>query len=431
VKRVMMRLLVMMVLLISLYVGISCAEEEAISWQGHALSVERITTEYNDISKVLSGPTPAIGYHVLFLLRATDGSTIAQADADQYGRDFILHDGVNNSMRPSSVILDHEGYDLGILFYVSASSADAATLRLDVEEQARTPDHIAAAKLSWQGLGLSVSDWTIDKATLSQYTWPENGYWAAAVFRTQDIPITAAQFEMGQYEIVLADDSGREYICSDSWMSSEMNKPTAFRLIYMIDGDAPPPPELLSFRVRPLKILWFDADARSKSAVPFSLFKPEQPEAKTFALALDNAAQYRYNARAAAGNPEAAFKELEQELSLIESDLSAMFSDAITLTKAPSRASVLVFINIQYQKGARYGIAGEVSSYGCVMTLTAYDALTHAQIAVMQLEKHFGDTISVTQGTSLVVQNVPRIADATQEQKTMFLVPLLEALQTR
>ena len=422
--------LLIAVLSMCLCMGAGLAEATAITWQGHELTIEAVTTESEAIAKVLSGPSPAEGYHVLFLLKLTDGSAITQAEADDYGKDFMLSDGANGIARPSGLALQYEGYDLGILFYVRDYQMRPETLHLVVAEQARMPKSIADATLSWQGLELSAVGWTTDKTMLSHYTWPESGYLARVTFGTRDIPITAAQFQMGQYEIVLLDEAGREYICTASNMALEQNKPTEFRLIYTID-DAAMPPDTLSCRVRPLPILWFSSEAKSEYAVPFSEFTPGEPKPFTVALALANEAKHHHSARVAAADPQKAFEQLANELTEIKADLAALLGDTITITSDPNEASALIFVDIQYPEAGKYGTAGAVRAHNCVLTLTAYDAFTHAEIAAMQAANRFGDTISVTPGTSVVAKEIPGIADAAQEQRTAFLDSLTIALQER
>ena len=429
-KKMAMRLLVGVVLLIALCPSMGLAEAHALAWQGHALAVADVTTEYEAVQKAFPGPSPASGYCVLFLLKSTGGTTVTQAEVDQYGMDFMLSDGANDITRPSSLIVDYDEYDLGVLFYVDDYKIEANALRLRVEEQERMPEGLAKAKLSWQGLELSLSGWTTDKMMLSNYAWPEIGYLAMATFGTQGIPITDAQFEKGQYEIVLVDAAGREYICSSSYMNLEVNRPTTFRLIYSIDGDSSLPEEL-SLRVRPLPTLWFHGEARTRYAIPFSLFEPQQPEQSSVALALESTAKYDYKARAAAGDPEKTFDRLKGEIDRISSDLSALFGDGVIITNDPNRASVVIFVDIQYPAGAKYGDYGQVRAYNSVMRLAAYDALSHTEIATMELSNRFGETVSVAVGTSVAVKDAPRIADATQEQKAEFLAPLLKTLQAQ
>ena len=72
----------------------------------------------------------------------------------------------------------------------------------------------------------------------------------------------------------------------------------------------------------------------------------------------------------------------------------------VTFTNNPDLASVVVIVNLQYSLAGRYGLTGTVSAYNSQVTLTAYGMEDRQMIGQVELWERFGDTISISAGSS-------------------------------
>ena len=427
-KKTCFFLLVMVcALVLALPNTVSAEMAASVIWQGHMLKLEQITRDSNEISKISKNPFPAQGYLALVQLSITDGTVITEAEMEQYGHEFMLEDSENNLFRPSSYGLFSDGSDIGIVFYIRDDGTDDSSLRCYVQPPESVPDTILNAELRWQGRPLAVTTGTLDKAALSQFEWPENGYLIRIEFETtDDSMLWESEIEADGHEIVLTDGEAHQYVYRDRRVvfTKSPHEASSFSLIYAVTGDPPPAADRLALDVRPTLALWIDSAARFAETQSLDRFVPHTPATHTVALALENDTKYRYDSDSAKMNPEAAFLGLESTIEDMVADLSVVFGDSVTITSDPNLASVVIGIDIQYPLAGHYGISGEVKAYDCVLTLTAYEAISHNAISTLKTGNYYGATISVSQGVTEIRQKIPRVADSASSEKRAFISEL-------
>jgi hypothetical protein len=72
----------------------------------------------------------------------------------------------------------------------------------------------------------------------------------------------------------------------------------------------------------------------------------------------------------------------------------------VTFTNNPDLASVVIIVNLQYSLAGHYGPVGTISAYNSQVTLTAYGMEDRQMIAQVELWERYGDTISISVGSS-------------------------------
>ena len=413
------------VLLASMCAGLACAEPKpSVLWQERELVVEDITKDMQAVTAVCEGPYPAEGALVLVQLTMADGDTITEAELDAHAGAFLLAADEDTQARPFAWALYAQGepYTLGIVFYIRTPGVTMDALHLRVQPLDEMPEAIRGAVLGWQGRQLVVNGWTTDKAALASLGWPETGYLVRVAFSAQDggaIPDDI--IENYRHELQLTDGGAYRVVYREGWLPWSPEGTTSFSLLYAVEGEAVPPPAALTLTVARTPALWLHAGFRAEHSLPFAEYVPHSPAPRTVALVLENFSQYAAGSPYAMERPQAALDALAEPLQRVRDGLAEMFGDAITLTDDPALASVVVGIQVRYPLAGSYGTAGTVKAYNCVLTLTAYDAVTHAVLATLRAGDYFGDTITVSPGQSRVWKQVPMPGDAAQEDRAAFL----------
>ncbi|MDR3051688.1 MAG: hypothetical protein LBU67_08190 [Oscillospiraceae bacterium] len=349
-------------------------------------------------------------------LRTLDGSKVPDQELASYGDEFLLMDGAGEQRRPFQYETNasRESDAIELVFYCNGNPQvfDDAQFSVAVSPAAAASDELMGTELVWHGHTLGITRCTDDKATLSgYYPWPEQGYLVRVTFKTLDESLIAED-EIAQYanEIALVDDERvyRHVVQAVSQQDSD-----SFGLIYLVDGEPFPTFGSLKLALRPRGALWADAAFRQTDGEVFERFIPKTPQANTYALALADQSMYKPNEGNAITHPEEAFMALEDELEDLSVSLREMFAgEPFALVGDPDHAFVLLTVDATYPLAGTYGVGGVIRAYNCYLTLTAYDALTHQEIAKLQVGSYFGDTISVTPGTSVTWKRLPNPADA-------------------
>ena len=420
-----MKKLIILLLLLLVPLGAS-AEDADLSWQGHPLRIEMITIDYDEVAAVYPGPTPAEGYLLLARLVTVDGSPVSAQTIDAHASDFLLtHDegAVYRVMR--SGLSETDGA-VELIFYVGESGFRSAfspsAFCLTVSPLSTASAEVMDTVLDWHGQTLKVDLCTDDKARASaRHPWPEQGYLVLLRLQTLDgSHVSEGKVSAYAYQIVLLDEAGNIYRPEqwDWWWESD-----TFSLIYHVQGTPLPALDSFTLAMRPGSALWADANARQTLNIPFADFIPMHPQINTCVMALADQSEFRPNSPRAIARPDEAFAGLQGELNDLERDLHELFEGkGFVLVDDPHQASVLLAARASYLSAGQYGQAGQYTAYHCVLTLTAYDARTHEQIAELEVGSYYGHTISVVPGTgSRVWKRLPSPLDAQEQGIDAFL----------
>jgi len=276
----------------------------------------------------------------------------------------------------------------------------------------------AGDKIFWQGHEFEISSFITDRELLSGYEWPEEGrLLQIKLFTTDDAAIPETMFVIYAHEFVVLDGAGGVYRPFEAL--PETDDGTRVTLTYHID--APVASDGYKLDIWRRGALWADAHYRGAGS-PFKGFVSEDPHAFVCAVALEDNSMYRYDKNAAITNPDDAFKELGGDLKEIIGGLKKIFNDSgITVSDDPNAASVVIGVNVQYPLAGKYGAGGAIKAYNCVLTLTAYDAVTHKKITGFTVGSYFGNTISVQAGVTTTWKYVPSVAAADAADRSAFI----------
>lgn len=400
-----------------------------LTWQGYELRVISITTDEDEITEVFKEPIPADGFLVLANLTTTDGSAIDAGTSRECGNEFLLTDADGNVERPMSVNADNG--NLALIFYHRQwwpQSADR-TLTLSVSPLEKVPDAMLSAILTWQGMQIKVASATSDRAALAGWEWPDEGYLLRIQFEAENqAAVLDDAVAIYKHEIILTDGNQRKYRAIDAVVPSN---PGVFSLIYCIDGTPIAAMDSLTLNVKPNAALWMDGYFDEANTQPFQAFCPKNPQAHRIAIALEDASMFAYDSGAAIAEPEDALSATEATLGDIRSELLELFDDNDWGIAGDSDlASVVIGVHINYPLAGRYGVGGSIRAFNCVLTLTAYDPITKEKITSLQVGSFFGNTISVSIGSSVIWKHVPSIAAVDEAKKDAFVSDLRDFWET-
>ena len=278
-----------------------------------------------------------------------------------------------------------------------------------------------------------------DKATLSRYDWPEQGYLLQIRFTTIDgalIPRT--MLTLYESDIILLDPALNQYSIvpgstiiydpgdTPTWETVE--EANSFALLYRFEGEQVPSPEVLLPFIQPRGALWLRPQFRVKDAAPIAGYIPVNPTKFYYAMFLEDQSFYLPdNQTRAINEPDEAFRVLENDLNQTANKLMAWFDGEPFIHADPPYASVNIGIDIKFPFAGTYrppmGV-GSVSAYNCELTLTAYDAMTHQPIATLTIGEYFGQTINVQVGVNKVWKNIPDLNSADSQEMDKFIKAL-------
>ena len=439
--------------LLGVLIAISCVtpasgDGSTHDWQGHKMRAISITTDENEIRKVFTDPTPAQGYLALVRLTTTDGSRITEDKARQFNNEFLLADNEGiNSERPMRHYLD--GENLALIFYMRNWHQNPA-LSLTVNPPAGTTSgKLLDTRLTWKGQRLKVASTTNDRAALANLTkleWPEKGYLLAIKLENEDGSALPNDI-LGHHahEFAITDGMNNEYRPKEAfihkWISDEdwaeatpvALKPyttVAISMIYEIDADPVPAVESFALSVKPRGVLWADASFRDANTLPLNSFVPKAPNANTAAIFLEIDSLYAYNSGIAVENIDRAFTVLDAALNDIRDGLQAAFGrSTLTISNNPDLASIAVGVKIRYPLAGDYYIEGystpSLKAYNCVLTLTAYDAVTKKAVSTLTIGAHYGSSVTAVRGANTIWKDIPKISDADETRMGTFIYELL------
>ena len=406
----------------------SDADDDTLVWQGHTLQIVKITTSWKEIVSYEAIPFPSDGYVVLVLLNVMDKSQITEEELERHKVEFLLSDGKGNAARPTNYLYVSD-YGVGLYFFFKVSPQNDEVFDLRVLPFDEAPAISTESEVSWQGYRLAIVSCTNEKTLMPGREWPSSGYLVKVELMSADDSLLPwyALFEPEYlYEIVLTDTNGGIYKHIDGWLGANaLNDKPMMTLFYEITSDPLPSMENLELTVKPCPIIWFSPYTYVADTSSFREFVPQTPETKTASVFLEASAKYGIDSSIAAAHPQEALRALDADLKEINTALAYAFGDAITISNDPNSASVIIGIGIKYPLAGHYGVTGSVSAYNCELTLTAYDATSHTEITRMMIGAYFGNTISITPGSTRTWKEVPQFADADADEKAAFIADLL------
>lgn len=169
-------------------------------------------------------------------------------------------------------------------------------------------------------------------------------------------------------------------------------------------------------------MLWTYKDFEEYYGQSYDVFRPASPQPYTCLVVLDPAAQsshdtlytnsdedtqeirskimeYVYGdggwSRIDPSNPIGAVPEEKGMRAYVNAN-----EIPVTFTNNPDLASVVIIVNLQYSLAGHYGPVGTISAYNSQVTLTAYGMEDRQMIAQVELWERYGDTISISVGSS-------------------------------
>jgi len=404
------------------------ADGQILLWQGHGLRLEKISVDWNEIVRYEAIPFPADGFLAMALLHVIDGSQIADEELERHQAQFLLSDGKGNHARPTHY-LRASGDAFGLLFYFKVFPQNDEIFDLCVLPLDEAPPITAEAEISWQGYRLAVVSCTNDQTLMPGREWPVSGYLVKIELMSagdSQLPWHALFEPEYLHEIVLTDHGGRVYQHIDGWLGQNaLHDQPMMTLFYEIASEPLPSMENLELVVRPCPVPWFSPYAYIADTAPFREFIPQNPKTKTASVFLEASSKYGIDSSVAAAHPQEALRALETELNEVYASLANAFGDGIAISEDPHSASVIIGVHIKYPLAGHYGVTGSVSAYNCELTLTAYDATSHTEIAGVQIGDYFGNTLSITPGWTRTWKRIPPLADADADEMAAFIADLL------